>query len=70
MKTLELNQMENLNGGVDCEEGLGFAVGFAAAFALATIATGGVAALAFGTIASFGAGSILSIGNCRDKNWK
>lgn len=69
MKKLELNQMENLNGSVSCSEGLGFAAGFAIAFAAGTIATGGALALAFGTIAAFGGGSILSVGNCRDKKW-
>jgi hypothetical protein len=69
MKKLELKQMENLEGGVDCSSGLGFAVGFTAMFAIATIATGGATLLALGTIAAAGGGSILSVGNCRDTGW-
>ncbi|MDO4783047.1 MAG: hypothetical protein Q4A09_07525, partial [Capnocytophaga felis] len=61
MKTLNLNQMENVQGGISCSSGLGFAVGFTAVFVFATIATGGAAALALGSIASFGAGSMLSV---------
>jgi hypothetical protein len=69
MKRLELNQMEGLEGGVNCTDGLGFAVGLSAAFVFGTIATGGALLLAFGTIAAFGGGSILAVGNCRETGW-
>lgn len=60
MKTLELNQMENLNGGKwDTSTCLGMAVGAAAIFTFATIATGGAfALLAVGAIGSLNAGAL------------
>jgi hypothetical protein len=56
MKTLELNRMEDIEGGAlsgaDCA---GIFVGAAAVFAVATIATGGLMGFALGTLASMGA---------------
>ena len=69
MKRLELNQMENLCGGVSCSGGIGATIGLTAGILAATIITGGTVLFALGTIAAFGSGSILSVGNCRDNNW-
>lgn len=59
MKTLELNQMNGIEGGAfkrgDC---LGLAVGVAAGFLVATILTGGAfAGLAIASIGSLGSGA-------------
>ena len=59
MKNLELNQMENFTAGHGPDpECFGFAVGMAAAFTFATIATGGAFAIfAIGAIGSLSAGA-------------
>ncbi len=70
MKTLELNQMESFTAGdTTCGEGIGATLGITGALVIATIVTGGAALFAVGAMAAFGIGSILSVGNCRDKNW-
>lgn len=57
MKTLELNQMENLQGGeIDCGEGFGLAVGVSASIIAIGIATGGVGLVIFGFSAWLGGG--------------
>ncbi len=69
MKTIELEVMEVTNGGVSCGGGVGAAVGITVGLTILAVATGGVG-LAIGAIFSFGGGSILSVGNCRNRNFQ
>ncbi len=65
MKTLELNQMENLQGGdISCEGGWGITFGLIAGGFLLTVATAGagLAVVAAGYAAGFAAGSNCGFG--------
>lgn len=69
MKKMELSQMENLQGGVTCEGGVGVAVGLTVGLLAATVVTGG-AALFVGAYFIGGVGSsLLAAGNCDSSIW-
>lgn len=70
MRNLEMNEMEQLQGGeVPCQTGLAATAALTAGLVVLTVATGGVAGFAFAAMGAFWGGSVLSIGNCIDTNW-
>lgn len=61
MKTLELEQMERFEGGLECSSGLGVAVGVIAAGFLLGVVTAGVGAV----VVFAGSGGLFAAGgNC------
>lgn len=65
MKKLELNQMENLEGGVTCAGAIGAVAGLTLGLLAATIVTGGAVLFAVGTIASYTGGGLLAGTACQ-----
>ena len=64
MKKMDLNQMENLEGGISCEGGWGITFGLVIGGFILTAATAGagLAVVAAGYAAGFGAGANCGFG--------